>query len=163
MNAYMQSSSIRSRIWIAAWIAAWSASAALGQVILPEPERPVGPPGGTPGVVSPPSMGSAARPSAMSKSEPSASMRSERKATEKLAVKKKTTKYVNDASIDSAVRSKLLESKAIDAAAIKVETQEGTVNLSGYAKSADQRTVAEKIAKDVKGVNTVKNAIAVRP
>jgi hyperosmotically inducible periplasmic protein len=35
--------------------------------------------------------------------------------------------------------------------------------LSGFAKNATERTTAEAIARDVNGVKSIKNEIAVRP
>ena len=35
--------------------------------------------------------------------------------------------------------------------------------LSGFAKNTTEKSTAEDIAKNVKGVNSVKNSIAVRP
>jgi osmotically-inducible protein OsmY len=51
----------------------------------------------------------------------------------------------------------------VDAAAISVETLNGTVMLSGFAKNATERTMAGDIARGVSGVKAVKNEIAVRP
>ena len=53
--------------------------------------------------------------------------------------------------------------KNVDAAAIKVETLNGTVMLSGFAKNSLEKETAERIALKVKGVKQVKNEIAVRP
>jgi osmotically-inducible protein OsmY len=44
-----------------------------------------------------------------------------------------------------------------------VETLNGTVMLSGFAKNALERNKAESIARGVKGVSSVKNQINVRP
>ena len=57
----------------------------------------------------------------------------------------------------------MVENKEVDAAAIKVDTLNGEVMLSGFAKSATEKNTAERIAKDVKGVKAVKNQIVVRP
>ena len=46
---------------------------------------------------------------------------------------------------------------------ISVETLNGTVMLAGFAKNATEKSTAESIARDVKGVKAVKNEIAVRP
>ena len=51
----------------------------------------------------------------------------------------------------------------MDASSISVETLNGTVMLSGFAKNATERTTAEGIARNVSGVKAVKNEIAVRP
>jgi osmotically-inducible protein OsmY len=39
----------------------------------------------------------------------------------------------------------------------------GTVMLSGFAKSNAEKDAADRIARDVNGVRTVKNQIIVRP
>ena len=70
--------------------------------------------------------------------------------------------YVDDAAITTAVKAKMVESKAVDAGAIRVETLNGTVMLSGFAKSSTEKQTAESIARDVKGVKSVRNEIAVR-
>lgn len=71
--------------------------------------------------------------------------------------------YVDDAAITTSVKAKFVENKQVDATAIGVETLKGTVMLTGFAKSANEKTMASDIAMNVKGVNSVKNNIAVRP
>ena len=71
--------------------------------------------------------------------------------------------YVDDAAITTSVKARFIDNKDVDAGAIKVETLNGTVMLSGFAKSQDERMKAQDIAMKVKGVKTVKNEIAVRP
>jgi hyperosmotically inducible periplasmic protein len=71
--------------------------------------------------------------------------------------------YVDDATITTSVKAKMVENKNVDAGAIKVETLNGTVQLSGFAKSAQERSTAEAIARDTKGVKSVKNNVTVRP
>jgi osmotically-inducible protein OsmY len=51
----------------------------------------------------------------------------------------------------------------VDAGAIKVETLNGAVSLSGFAKSNAEKTQAEYIARNTKGVRQVLNHLAVRP
>ncbi|WP_372660070.1 BON domain-containing protein [Hydrogenophaga sp.] len=70
--------------------------------------------------------------------------------------------YIDDAAITTAVKAKFAEAKSVDATAISVETLNGTVQLSGFAKSADEKSSAETLARGVKGVKSVKNGIAVR-
>jgi osmotically-inducible protein OsmY len=62
-------------------------------------------------------------------------------------------------------RSKALTSatRTVDASSIGVETLNGTVMLSGFAKNATEKSTAESIARKVNGVKSVKNQIAVRP
>ncbi|HVR48919.1 MAG TPA: BON domain-containing protein [Pseudorhodoferax sp.] len=71
--------------------------------------------------------------------------------------------YVDDAAITTAVKAKFVEDKTVDAGAINVQTLNGTVNLSGFAKSTAERNQAERLARDVKGVRDVRNTLAVRP
>lgn len=70
--------------------------------------------------------------------------------------------YIDDATITTQVKARMVENKQVDAAAISVETLDGTVLLSGFAKSAAERDTAESIARGVKGVKAVKNEISVR-
>lgn len=71
--------------------------------------------------------------------------------------------YIDDAAITTSVKARLIDDKLVDAGAIKVETLNGTVMLSGFAISQDERMKAQDVAMKVKGVKTVKNEIAVRP
>ena len=71
--------------------------------------------------------------------------------------------YVDDTAITTAVKARFVENTLVDAASISVETLNGTVMLSGFAKSATEKTTAEDIARRVKGVKAIKNEIAVRP
>ena len=70
--------------------------------------------------------------------------------------------YVDDTVITTEVKGRYIDSKDVDASAISVETLNGTVMLSGFAKSTKEKATAEAIARDVKGVKSVKNEIAVR-
>jgi osmotically-inducible protein OsmY len=71
--------------------------------------------------------------------------------------------YVDDTAITTAVKARFVDNKTVDASAISVETLNGTVMLSGFAKSGSERTVAESLVWKVDGVKSVKNEIAVRP
>jgi osmotically-inducible protein OsmY len=71
--------------------------------------------------------------------------------------------YIDDSAITTAVKSRFVEDKTVDAAAISVETMKGTVMLSGFAKNATEKANAETLAMKVNGVKSVKNEIAIRP
>ena len=71
--------------------------------------------------------------------------------------------YVDDSAITLAVKSRFVESKEVDASSISVETLNGTVMLSGFAKSATEKTAASQLTWQVKGVKSVRNEIAIRP
>lgn len=71
--------------------------------------------------------------------------------------------YVDDAGITTLVKARFVESKLVSAASISVETLNGTVMLSGFAKSLTEKSAAENIARNVQNVKMVKNEITVRP
>jgi len=71
--------------------------------------------------------------------------------------------YVDDATITTRVKAKFAEDPTVSAMAISVETLRGTVQLSGFAKSATEKSHAEKIARSTSGVKGVKNDIVIRP
>jgi hypothetical protein len=71
--------------------------------------------------------------------------------------------YVDDTAITTAVKAHFLENKQVDGTSIRVETLNGTVMLSGFAKNSTEKSTAESIARNTNGVKTVKNEIAVRP
>jgi len=71
--------------------------------------------------------------------------------------------YVDDTAITTAVKARFIDNKNVDASAISVETLNGTVMLSGFAKSTDEKSVAESLVWKVTGVKSVKNSIAIRP
>jgi len=70
--------------------------------------------------------------------------------------------YIDDAAITTSVKARFVDSAAVDASSIKVETLQGTVMLSGFAKSQTEKASAEDIARTVKGVKAVKNQLVVR-
>jgi osmotically-inducible protein OsmY len=71
--------------------------------------------------------------------------------------------YVDDSAITSSVKARFVGNKEVDATSISVETLNGTVMLSGFAKNTAERSMAETIAMKVSGVKSVRNEIAVRP
>ena len=70
--------------------------------------------------------------------------------------------YVDDAALTTRVKAKFAADPTVSAMAISVETLKGTVQLSGFAKSADERAMAEKLARETSGVVAVRNDIAIR-
>lgn len=71
--------------------------------------------------------------------------------------------YVDDTAITTSVKARLLEDKDVAGTSISVETLNGTVMLSGFAKSSVEKNAAESIARQVNGVRSIKNEIAIRP
>jgi len=71
--------------------------------------------------------------------------------------------YIDDTTITTQVKARLLENKDVAGTSISVETLNGVVMLSGFAKNVTEKTTAESIARNVNGVKSVKNEVAVRP
>ncbi|MGV8825494.1 transporter [Methylibium sp. Pch-M] len=70
--------------------------------------------------------------------------------------------YIDDTTITTSVKAKLVEDKTVDASAISVETLNGTVQLSGFAKTPTEKAQAEVLARRANGVKDVKNSIVVK-
>jgi hyperosmotically inducible periplasmic protein len=71
--------------------------------------------------------------------------------------------YIDDVAITTAVKARFVEAAQVDASAISVETLQGEVQLTGFARNATERAEAERLARAVRGVKSVSNRIAVRP
>jgi len=67
--------------------------------------------------------------------------------------------HIDDSTIATKIKSKFVADKTVEASDIKVTVFEGTVQLSGFAKSNDEVRRAEQIARDTSGVKSVKNDI----
>ncbi|MFG6467677.1 BON domain-containing protein [Roseateles sp. BYS87W] len=70
--------------------------------------------------------------------------------------------YVDDTALTTRVKAKFAADPTVSAMAISVETMKGTVQLSGFAKSHEEKAMAEKLARETSGVVAVRNDIAVR-
>ncbi|MFZ4287455.1 BON domain-containing protein [Variovorax sp. HJSM1_2] len=71
--------------------------------------------------------------------------------------------YVDDSTITTEVKAKMVGDKTVDAGAINVQTLKGVVSLAGFAKSGAEKSQAETLARSVKGVTGVENKLVVRP
>ncbi len=70
---------------------------------------------------------------------------------------------IKDASITARIKAEFVKDKTVSAANIKVDTDDrGVVTLSGNAKSPAEAEQAVKIARNTRGVTSVKNEIAVQ-
>jgi osmotically-inducible protein OsmY len=73
-----------------------------------------------------------------------------------------TGQYVDDSAITTKIKAKYAEDKTVGAMSITVETLRGVVQLSGFAKNADEKAMAEKLARNTTGVVDVKNNIQIK-
>lgn len=69
--------------------------------------------------------------------------------------------YIDDTTLTTRIKARFAEDRTVSAMAINVETLKGVVQLSGFAKTAEERVAAERIAKSVPGVAAVRNDIVV--
>lgn len=69
---------------------------------------------------------------------------------------------VDDASITASVKSRLVAEKASNLTRIDVDTNNGTVYLNGTVETPEQKTKAEQLAWQAKGVKAVVNNLQVQ-
>jgi hyperosmotically inducible periplasmic protein len=70
--------------------------------------------------------------------------------------------YVDDATISTRVKARMAEDANVNALRIQVETLNGTVQLAGFATNQSEKDRAGQLARDVPGVQQVRNNIIVR-
>lgn len=70
---------------------------------------------------------------------------------------------LDDAVITTSVKSKLMGEKTANLMRVDVDTNNGIVQLSGVVDSPAQKTQAEQLALQVKGVKSVVNHLQVQP
>ncbi|HDZ10246.1 BON domain-containing protein [Pseudohongiella sp.] len=70
--------------------------------------------------------------------------------------------YIDDATITTQVKARMLSDSDVSGTSISVETLDGTVMPSGFATSATEKATAGSIARGVNGVTEVRNEIVVR-
>lgn len=73
-----------------------------------------------------------------------------------------TGEFVDDAVITTKVKAKFVEDKTVSALNVNVETFKGTVQLSGFANSMVEADRAVQLARETKGVKSVKNDIRIK-
>jgi hypothetical protein len=76
--------------------------------------------------------------------------------------KRTTGQYIDDKVLVQRVKSALGDSEIYKFPDVKVETYQGTVQLTGFVESDVQKQKAEEIARNVRGVASVKNDIMLK-
>lgn len=71
--------------------------------------------------------------------------------------------YIDDKTISARVEARLAKDPVASAMRTEVETQDGVVQLSGFAASQAEKSRAAEIAGEVPNVKGVRNDIIVRP
>ena len=73
-----------------------------------------------------------------------------------------TGQYVDDTAITAKVKKDIFDEPTLKSAEINVETFKGVVQLSGFVRSQANINTAVVVAKNVKGVTSVKNDMLVK-
>lgn len=73
-----------------------------------------------------------------------------------------TERAVDDSVITGKVKAALVADDTTKAHQINVETYKGVVQLSGFVDTAEARSRATELARNVDGVKDVKNSLALR-
>ena len=74
---------------------------------------------------------------------------------------KSAGRNVDDATITASVKSKLVAEKASNLTRVDVDTNNGTVYLNGTVDTPEQKTRAEQLAWQAKGVKSVVNNLQI--
>jgi osmotically-inducible protein OsmY len=85
-------------------------------------------------------------------------------ATDRTAVERDQTmtERVEDGWITTKIKSEFAMDKLVSATNIHVNTDNGVVHLSGVVKNQDEINRAVRIARDVKGVRSVRNEMQIQ-
>lgn len=73
-----------------------------------------------------------------------------------------TGEYVDDSAITARVKTAMIGDKDVAARNISVETFKGTVQLSGFVDTTDEKDRAAALASNVRGVRSIQNDIKVK-
>lgn len=73
-----------------------------------------------------------------------------------------TGEYIDDAVITTKVKAAVLNEPTLKSYEINVETYRGVVQLSGFVSTDAQIIKAAQVARDVKGVASVKNDLQLK-
>jgi hyperosmotically inducible periplasmic protein len=74
-----------------------------------------------------------------------------------------TTDPANDAVIAATIKAGLLDNRNTSGTRINVDSYQGVVQLSGFARSEGEKAAATRVAENVTGVKKVVNSVAVAP
>src|SRR5471032_2925621 len=69
--------------------------------------------------------------------------------------------HIDDTVVTAKVKAALIDEPATKARQIEVNTFRGTVQLSGFVDSAEEKAAASRVAHSVNGVQNIRNNLAV--
>jgi hyperosmotically inducible periplasmic protein len=74
-----------------------------------------------------------------------------------------TADPIDDATIAATIKAGLLDNRNTSASRINVDSYQGVVQLSGFARSEAEKAAATRVAEGVTGVKQVVNSLALAP
>jgi osmotically-inducible protein OsmY len=87
----------------------------------------------------------------------------DRTATSQPATQETAGQYVDDKTLAAHVKAALADNPNYKFDDVKVDASGGTVQLSGFVNTSDQKSKAVDVAKTVPGVKDVQNSISLKP
>ena len=78
------------------------------------------------------------------------------------ATRESTGEYIDDATITTKVKAAFVKDPVVKAIQVNVDTFKGTVQLSGFVDTSEQKARAEQIARGIMGVSNVTNNITLK-
>ncbi len=78
------------------------------------------------------------------------------------ATRESTGEYVDDSAITTKVKAAFVKDEVVKARQVSVETYKGTVQLSGFVATPEEKARAERLAAGVAGVRSVSNRIEIK-
>lgn len=78
------------------------------------------------------------------------------------ATRESTGEYVDDTALTAKVKTELIRDPVVKARQVEVNTFKGTVQLSGFVDTEEEKSRAAQLARGVTGVRDVQNNIAVK-
>ena len=70
--------------------------------------------------------------------------------------------YIDDAALTARVKAAFVADRVVSALNIRVDSDKGHVHLTGVARSSEEVRQAEAVARQVRGVRSVRNDVVMR-
>lgn len=78
------------------------------------------------------------------------------------ATRESTGEYVDDTAVTAKVKAELIKDPVVKARQVDVSTFKGTVQLSGFVDTEEQKARAADVARTINGVQDVRNNLVVK-
>lgn len=78
------------------------------------------------------------------------------------STRESTGEYVDDTAVTAKVKAELIKDPVVKARQVDVSTFKGTVQLSGFVDTNEQKSRAADVARTVSGVRDVRNNLVVK-